>query len=457
MKPLPGLASEVVEAGKVARLIACVVKVALCVGGGWLLTSVSRTYWPAMLLLGIGLISHAAGRWLYKRRRDGVNVAVARSAVPVAFLLIVLLNVTGLIGTLTGGGSTLLAGASPLLLAMPFYLLGGAAFLVEMAHQRRSLPVPRLLDYLVYLALPFKLLAGPLETPQLLKQIAQYRARWSSSQFVVGWSWLVLGACMKYVIANRLDPARHIAEIGPLVSFLTAAIFELKFYFDFAGYSFMAYGASIAVGLRISRNFDHPFLASNIVLFWRRWHMSLGRFLGRYVLEPNLSLWKGRNQKLVFASSIFLVSAMWHGGTLNYLLWGLFHGLCYYVYGQWLRRREIPAGIGVLSMLLFFVFGRMFAIDADSGRLLQRLVGFLTPSAYRNELWPWHGDIPFLTGPEMRALMAASLFLALEVISSRRHPGRAYHLFRRPVANLVLLLLFVLAGTDTGALLYARI
>jgi len=152
----------------------------------------------------------------------------------------------------------------------------------------------------------------------------------------------------------------------------------------------MAYSAGLALGLRISQNFNHRFLAPNVVLFWRCWHMSLERFLGRYVLEADPSLWRGRNQSVLLAGAIFMVSARWHSGTLNNLVWGLFHGAVYFVSGQWLRRHNIPAWLDTAALLLFFVFGRLFVVDADGARLL-----------------------------------AAGLFLALEVWSTRRHPHRS--------------------------------
>lgn len=417
--------------------------------------SVSGGYKAAGVLCGSAALAYVLGRWLRLSKRSLWHAAIERTVVPLAFVALVWMNISGLVGTLTGGESSLRSGASTALIALPFYLLAIAAFVSDMAVGRRALP--GFLDYLVYLMLPFKLLAGPLESTALLDKIKNCQFRLRFSRWMVAWPWLVLGAFMKYVVANRLDPARHLVSTDPITSFFTAAIFELKFYFDFAGYSFLAYGASLAVGLHISQNFNHPFLAPNVVLFWRRWHMSLGRFLGRYVLEPNLSLWHGRTQKMLFASAIFMVSAMWHGGTLNYLAWGFFHGACYFIYGQWLRRRDIPGWLGGLAMVLFFVFGRMFAVDADGARLLTRIARFFDPSAYS---WPVAGPAagqPFLTGPELRAVAVATLFIAVEVWSTRRYPHRPYHLFRRPLCALALLVVFLLAGTDTGTLLYARI
>lgn len=429
-------------------------KLALLLGGVALLVSVSRGYGAVMMLAVTTALSYAAAAALRRSPRGTMHHWAGRGAVPLAFLALVLMNVTGLVGTLTGAQSSFEAGASAALIAMPFYLLAAAAFVADMAEHRA--PLPRAFDYAVYLALPFKLLAGPLEPPRLIAQIARFRFRWQPARLLVAWPWIALGAFMKFVVANRLDPARHLVHTDPVTSFVTAAIFELKFYFDFAGYSFMAYGAALAVGLRITQNFDHPFLAPNVVLFWRRWHMSLGRFLSRYVLEPNLSLWKGRQEKLLFASGIFLVSAMWHGGTVNYLLWGLFHAAVYYGYVQWMKRRDVPAVVGLVAMLLFFVFGRMFAVDAESARLLERLAHFFMPSA-----WVWQlgdGSADFLFTTEARGLLAAALFLAAEVWSRHRHPGRqGYHALRRPWLALGFTVVFVLLGIDTGSLLYARI
>jgi D-alanyl-lipoteichoic acid acyltransferase DltB (MBOAT superfamily) len=431
-------------------------KMLVCALGAGLLYSVSQSGWAPCVLLGVSLATFGLGYWLRQHAHTRWLPFATRGAVPCALAFLVLLNLLGAIGTLTGSQSSTHSIVGRALIAMPFYLLSAAAFIVDMAG--RKTPLPTGLDFCVYMALPFKLLSGPLEPPRLIEQIRTATFRLRQARMLSAWSWIVLGAFMKYVIANRLDPAKNLIYTDPLRSFATAAVFELKFYFDFAGYSFMAYGAALAVGLRMSQNFNHPFLAPTVVLFWRSWHISLGRFLTKYVLEPNLGLWRNHAQKLVFASSIFLVSAMWHGGTANYVLWGLFHGVVYYSYVRWMKRRDVPAAVGMLSMLLFFVFGRMLAIDANTPRLLQRLHNFFEPTLYT-----WHSLLPggsdsYLFSHERNALLLACLFIALEIVNRRVYGSRlGYHIFRRPLAALILLMLFLWFGVDTGVLLYARI
>lgn len=430
-------------------------KLLLCLGGAGLVWAISGSPWAIAVLVGTCLLAFLLARRLANAPNARWAVQTGRLAVPAALLSLVLLNVTGLIGTLTGTPSPASGPSSSALIAMPFYLLGAAAFVTDVALRR--LPMPSVLDFAVYMMLPFKLLSGPLELPRLLQQIQQrsLRIRWLT--MLAGWPWIALGAFMKFVIANRLEPGRLLVHTDPLTSFLAAGVFELKFYFDFAGYSFLAHGAALAVGLRINHNFNHPFFASNVVLFWRSWHMSLGRFLTRYVLEPNLGMWRTHGQKMVFASSIFLVSAMWHGGTLNYLLWGLFHGLCYYGYGRWLKRRRLPAALGVMAMLLFFVFGRMLAIDADGLRLLTRLGSFFLPAEYATGVSAC-GVFDCLWGSEIRALALAAVFFIAEAVSQHLYPKRrGYHLMRRPWAAMLLSVGFVVFGIGSGTLLYARI
>lgn len=430
-------------------------KLIICLAGFALLYSVGKSVAALWILLATSLLSFAAGSVLRSAKKSYLHELVQRLAVPSAFALIVALNLTGLIGTLTGSQAKSSDSATALFIAIPFYLLSAAAFVADMAKQNHKLP--KLINYLVYVTMPFKLLAGPLEPPKLLLQIEQMTGRIRQIHCLLAWPWIVMGAFMKFVIANRLEPARHLSQTDPITSILSAAVFELKFYFDFAGYSFMAYGAALALGLRINQNFKHPFLAKNVILFWRQWHISLGQFLSRYVMEPNLHIWQNREQKLVFVSSIFLVSAMWHGGTFNYLLWGIFHASCYFSYTRWLKRRNNSWLVGLAAMLVFFVLGRMLAIDADAGRLLTRLTHLVDPLAYL-DAWRTLNLAGLLMEQEIKALALAFIFITAEWFSSRYCERRqGYHLFRRPLTSIAMLLIFLLFGIDGGAPLYARL
>jgi D-alanyl-lipoteichoic acid acyltransferase DltB (MBOAT superfamily) len=407
---------------------------------------------PALLLTAV-LLTWVAARAV-EHRSLTVRRGVARAVVPGMLLTIVLLNVTGLIGTLTGASASLV-NSSVAFLAAPFYLLAASAVVADVATGR--IKMPSLLDHLTYVALPFKLLAGPLETPDMIARLSNFRPSLSWARAATAWSWIVLGLFMKLVIANRLDPAGRLGAIDPLGSLATATVFELKFYFDFAGYSFMAHGLALAIGLRMTHNFNHPFFAPNVVIFWRRWHMSLGRFLTRYFMEPNVTKLKGRNKRMLFTSSIFLASAMWHGGTGNYLLWGLFHAGVYFAWIAGMKKRSWPDWAGVPAMLAFFVLGRFLAIDADWSRMAQKIAGLFNPMAWIDSIANVSSVVAAIEGREQAIFGVIALFLLVEGRSVARYgANRSYHLLRRPLVTFALLLGVLFLGVAGGAPLYAR-
>ena len=218
----------------------------------------------------------------------------------------------------------------------------------------------------------------------------------------------------------------------------------------------MGYGMALICGLRINQNFAHPFFAPNVVIFWRRWHISLGRFLSRYILEPNLGLFATRKTKIIFASSIFLISALWHGGTYNYILWGAFHASCYFIYVQKIKWKKIPRIFGIMTMICFFIMGRFLAIDRDAPRLLEKLHSLLF-SLFIKMSEKSAGS--YISSPEeIKALLVASAFLLLEGVNIRLYGvHKAYHLLRKPLSALIFLITFLFFGMNSGNLLYARI
>jgi D-alanyl-lipoteichoic acid acyltransferase DltB (MBOAT superfamily) len=427
----------------------------LCVAGFGLLAKVSGVA-NAPITLGIAALlgygATCAVSWL---DNGAARRFIGRAVVPFGFIAVVGLNVFGLIGTLTGADS-IRTFSSLSLVAAPFYFLSIAAVLADVATKR--IEVPRPLDYLTYLTIPFKLLAGPLEQPGFIAQIRNWQPRLSWNRLAVAWPWAALGATMKFVIGNNLSPAATLAGTDPISSILTAAIFELRFYFDFAGYSFVGYAGALACGFKINQNFAHPFFAPNVVLFWRRWHMSLGRFLARYLLEPNVGKIRGRNARMLFTSGIFFVSAMWHGGTMNYAFWGLFHATCYFLWISRLKRRQWPRAVGVATMILFFIAGRFLAIEASPHRLLEKLGNLVSPAAWSTDLAAIGAHVTDVIGLQGQALLAALLFFIVEYYSvSHYGTGRPYHVFRRPIAAMTLLIIVLLFGASGGGLLYARL
>jgi alginate O-acetyltransferase complex protein AlgI len=143
-------------------------------------------------------------------------------------------------------------------------------------------------------------------------------------RLVLGLAMLIAGfVCGHYVI----DDVRHAGGLHWSIFWVGAFANSFQFYFTFAGYTHLIIGLGILVGFKLPENFNNPYLATSISDFWRRWHMSLSYWVRDYVYIPLGGNRKGIVRKCGNLMLAMSVVGIWHGLTLNYFLWGLFHGL----------------------------------------------------------------------------------------------------------------------------------
>lgn len=433
-------------------------KITLIFLGLFLLLYVSKSIFSIYILTFVTLITFFLSYLKCSIEDQNKKKLIEKNIVPVAFFILVIFNILGLINTLTG---TLDNKESNTLLfvGITFYLLSAAAYIADIKFKYdKNNYLDEFIDLYLYIILPFKLLAGPLENPQIIKQFNKISFKFKlNANFLFSFSWISLGAFMKFCIASRLTPSELLHYVDPVGSFICALIFELKFYFDFAGYSLMVFGLAKLVNLKLVLNFNHPFTANNVVEFWHKWHVSLGKFLQRYILHKNLNLFKTRSSKAIFAATIFIISAMWHGGTVNYFFWGLFHGTVYLFYIQSFKFLKIPNYLGYFSMFLFFVFGRMIAIDIYSGRLFEKFISYFDYNLYLNFSVNYLNELFLLGVSHKIVIYIISLFLAIEFLQVKKYKRKSYHFFRKPIISVLLFLFTIVFGFNSMELLYARI
>jgi len=197
---------------------------------------------------------------------------------------------------------------------------------------RKTTPAePKFTNFAMYLAMFGHLVAGPIiRYDWIRRELIQRTVSWTN--FCTGARRFMVGMSMKVLIADTLSPIVAVAFAQPQPglgdAWLGCAGYTLQLYFDFAGYSAMAIGIGLMLGFHFPENFNHPYLATSIQDFWRRWHISLSSWLRDYLYVAlggnRVSPWKiYRNLILVMA-----IGGLWHGGdSWNYLFWGLAHGL----------------------------------------------------------------------------------------------------------------------------------
>ncbi len=231
-------------------------------------------------------------------------------------------------------------------LAISFFTFQQIAYIVD-AYKEPGRQRP-FMDYALFVTFFPQLVAGPIiHHDELMPQLATdgpYRARMSNLS--VGMTMFILGLFKKVVIADEIaqypDAIFGAAGQGQAPTTLAAWIamigFTMQVYFDFSGYSDMALGLARMFGLRLPMNFDSPLKATGISEFWRRWHMTLSRFLRQYVYLPLGGSRVGRARGYLNLVITMLVSGIWHGAAWTFVAFGLLHGVYLVVQQIWTRR-----------------------------------------------------------------------------------------------------------------------
>ena len=428
---------------------------ALSIGLIWLIASDWQIVVFILTMVTSAWIAIAIGDRLLLR--DRARAVAAGASIAGAMAAIVGANVSGLLGTLTGTAATL-QNQWPVLLGITFYALqvGGVASDVF----RRTIVRPALIDYLVFILLGFKFYSGPLERATDLDRIVNHVDARTADVVWDGFSWVLLGVFMKFVIANPMAELIVLNAENPISTLAVATVAELRIYFDFAGYSFMALGLARLAGIELTNNFRQPLFAANLPDFWHRWHASFGNWLRQYIYFPLRDAMRERQLPTrLLAPSVFMVSAIWHGGTVNFAIWGAVHAFAFWLFVAVLSKRRWSALAAHGSIVTLLIFVRLLYIDADTERLFAKLAQFVDLGAWQAGIADM-STLTISTFPK-RALLAIGLsiaFILLERVSIRRFGTHDYQLFRSLPTMAVILVLTVLFvhHSPSAIFVYAR-
>lgn len=244
-------------------------------------------------------------------------------------------------------------------LGISFFTFTQITYLVDVHRERRGghpLPV-----YLLFVSFFPHLLAGPiLHHQEMLPQFVDPKnATPSASQGLRGITLFSVGLIKKVLVADALTPFVTAGFDGghPLSfadSWLTALAYYFRIYFDFSGYTDMAIGTALIFNIRLPFNFNSPYQTLTIQEFWRRWHITLGRFFRDYVYIPLGGNQRGARWNLCLLFAVASISGIWHGASWGFVLWGMLHGLAMMVHFVWKRSgRALPRPAAWLIMFLF--------------------------------------------------------------------------------------------------------
>jgi alginate O-acetyltransferase complex protein AlgI len=371
-------------------------------------------YWnPPYLALLVGSIvaNYAIGNVLLSRRSRLILVAGIGLNLS---LLVYFKYMNFFVGTLNSVlGQDLPVPGVVLPLAISFFTFQQIAYLADVYQGR--VEDTRLENYVLFVTFFPHLIAGPiLHHSQIIPQFAGRKA-WGfrSAEVAAGLTMFIIGLQKKVVIADGIGIHAetlfdHKAALSPhfFESWIGTLAYAFHIYFDFSGYTDMALGLALLFGIRLPENFNSPYKARNIIDFWRRWHMTLSRFLRDYLYIPLGGNRRGPIRRYANLMITMLLGGLWHGAAWTFVFWGTLHGVFLVINHLWhaARRRmghdldrstvwgaALARIVTMLAVIVAWVFFRSSSFG-DALAVLRGMAGFngiesLAPNQIELLLW----------------------------------------------------------------------
>ncbi|MCQ2413878.1 MAG: MBOAT family protein [Clostridia bacterium] len=263
-------------------------------------------------------------------------------------------SVTGLIALFGGSPDPLMLNLI-LPVGISFYTFQTLSYVIDV-YRGEVKTEKNFFFYALFVSFFPQLVAGPIERPDnLIPQLREIH-KWDNDNAIKGAKHMIVGFIKKVVVADGISiyvdavynnvGKAGIASSAPAVLIATI-LFAVQIYCDFSGYTDIAIGCARIMGIRLMKNFDHPYTATSIKEFWDRWHISLSSWLHDYLYRPVGKNSKGA-RRLFAIMVVFLASGLWHGAAWTYVIWGAIHGI-FRVMGQitWKPRNKLLGKLGV--------------------------------------------------------------------------------------------------------------
>ena len=396
------------------------------------------------LLVAIACWSWLTGLWIARASGAERRLAMLAGIVPPLLSLIYFKYVNLLVDSATSLGAPIKDWSPiPLPIGLSFFVFGAISYSVDV-FRKTVAAEPSLINYSTYQAMFGHLVAGPIVRYQSVAERLRSRV-FDVAEFAEGLRRFMLGFAQKVLIADTLAP---LVEAGYALSapstsdtILTVVAYTLHLYFDFSGYSSMAIGLGLMVGLKFPENFENPYLSTSLTEFWRRWHISLSSWLRDYLYIPLGGNRVGRLRSYINLVVTMALGGLWHGASWTFMIWGIWHGAGLVAGRIWnaARMPAVPAIAGHIMTLVFVMIGWTLFRAQDwqtAATMFQGLAG-------RNGLVISNGF-----AAAMRPLELVTLFIGIAVVylpaMGKILPGSAWAIERPPFLLAALLWLWSL-------------
>ena len=280
-----------------------------------------------------------------------------------------------------------------------FYTFQTLSYTIDV-YRKKLKHTDNFIDFALFVSFFPQLVAGPIErAASLLPQLTKKKKSFSLKQFKEGIVLIVMGLFRKVIIGD--SSGRYVDQIfGNIENFksieilMALVLFSIQIYADFSGYSKIARGTAKLLGIELMKNFEQPYLSTNITEFWRRWHISLSSWLKDYLY---FSLGGNRNGKYNTYKNLMitmLLGGLWHGASWNFVIWGGLHGAYLIIHklilkGEKIRNTNVKSFkfsivLNIIFTYILVLFTWLFfrAPDLNTVRLFFKKIIYWESSEY---------------------------------------------------------------------------
>ena len=372
---------------------------------------------PLLLLLTFS--DFAFGLMIEKSRSQKGRRVLLWVAVVLNIVLLGFFKYTNSVIELFGG-----RGEIALPMGISFYVFQGMSYVIDV-YERRTDAERDAVRFGAYITLFPQLVAGPIVKYTDVKSELEKKRGFRVDGLASGLRLFFVGLAKKVLLANSAGEvfSRLVGgNITLLGGWLSVLFFALQIYYDFSGYTDMARGIGRMFGFEFPENFNYPYISRSITEFWRRWHMTLSSWFREYVYIPLGGSRKGRAKTVRNLLAVWLLTGLWHGAGLGFVLWGFYFFVLLFlekfVFGNRLKRA--PRVISHAYALFFILMGWLIFFSADIGA--EKTCSLLLA------MFSGAGGVYYDT-QSLYELLRNLPFLAVSVIGATPIPNRIYRNF----------------------------
>lgn len=243
-------------------------------------------------------------------------------------------------------------------IGVSFYIFQSLSYLIDV-YKNRVESEKNVFNLALYLAFFPQLIAGPIIKYKDINSQIQKRHE-SIFTFSEGLKRFIIGLTKKTLIANNAAVLVDFLmtysprDVNTILLWLIAISYTVQIYFDFSGYSDMAIGLGKMFGFEINENFNYPYRSTSVSDFWQRWHISLTSFFREYVYIP-----MGGNRRHYLFNFLFvwLLTGIWHGASINFLIWGLYYAIILLIDKHFISKFKFNKTLGHIFTMIIVIIG----------------------------------------------------------------------------------------------------